>query len=119
METYSVVKTEEKSPPKMTVEAHLLHGEHNAIPARVLMKMTGYSSIRNLQAEIERERVAGALILSKCTEGGGYYLPNSRAEIARYETTLRRRAISTLRTLKTARAALREIDGQQNMEALI
>ena len=98
------------------VEAFLPYGEQNAIPTRELVKLTGYRDARSLQAQIERERAAGALIASKCTEGGGYFIPRSRAEIARYEATLRRRALSTLRTLRAARRALKVIDGQERLE---
>jgi hypothetical protein len=92
----------------------LPRGEKNAIPTRELMSLSGYASARQLQKQIEAERAAGALILSAST--GGYFRPSAgevgRAEICRYEATLRRRAISTFRTLKTARRALRELDGQ-------
>ena len=99
------------------VESFLPYGERNAIPTKQLVQMVGYRDARSLQAEIERERADGALILSKAVDGGGYFLPENRAEIARYEATLRRRALSTLRTLKTARAALQMIDGQMTMES--
>jgi hypothetical protein len=53
------------------------------------------------------------LILSKCTHGGGYYLPASRAELVAFERTLRRRALGTLRTLRSARQALKIMEGQE------
>lgn len=97
----------------------LPRGAENAIPTRELMKLAGFRTARQLQKEIERERAAGALILSAST--GGYYLPSvgttGRAEILRYERTLHARAVNTLRTLKTARRALRTLDGQLEMEA--
>lgn len=105
----------DKSRTQGHIEALLQYGEQNAIPARELVKLTGYSSTRTMQTEIEHERAEGALILSKCSEGGGYYLPCSRAEIVRYEKTLRQRALSTLRTLKTAHAALQMIEGQEGL----
>ena len=96
----------------------LPRGEGNAIPTRELMALAGYGTVRQLQKQIEAERAAGALILSSST--GGYYLPadgeDGRAEIIRYERTLRRRAVNTLRPLKTARRALRVIGGQTRIE---
>ena len=69
--------------------------------------LAGCSSIRQLQHEIESERLAGALILSSAE---GYFLPDcdpdkGRAEVRAYVTTLRRRALSILRNLKAARVA--------------
>lgn len=97
----------------------LPQGEQNAISTRALMELAGYATARQLQKAIEAERAAGALILSAST--GGYFRPQTgeagRAEICRYEATLRRRAISTFRTLKTARRALKELSGQMTMEA--
>lgn len=98
------------------IESLLPRGEANAVPTKALLKLAGLSDARAMQKQIESERAKGALILSKGGDGGGYFLPTSRAEIARYEQTLRRRALSTLRTLKTARRALKLIDGQTTME---
>ena len=97
----------------------LLHGAENAIPTRELMQLCGCRTARLLQQRIQRERNAGALILSSAH--GGYYLPSDdsdvgRAEILRYERTLRARAINTLATLRTARRALRTLDGQLVMQ---
>ena len=95
----------------------LPHGEENAVSTRDLIALTGYRTARQLQKQIEAERAAGALILSAST--GGYYLPAAgaagRIELLRYERTLRNRAINTLRTLKAARRALRELEGQLKM----
>ncbi len=100
------------------IAALLPQGEKNAISTRELMELSGYASARQLQKQIEAERAAGALILSAST--GGYFRPSAgeagRAEICRYEKTLRRRAISTFRTLKTARRVLRECYGQETLQ---
>ena len=99
------------------IAALLPRGEVNAVSTADLMALAGFRTARQLQKQIETERAAGALILSAST--GGYYLPQlgeaGRAELIRYERTLRSRAIHTLRTLKTARRALRELDGQLEM----
>ena len=97
------------------IEQLLLPGAENAVTTRQLLAATGIRHVADLQKQIERERAAGALILSKCFDGGGYYLPASRDEIVRYERTLRRRALSTLRTLRAARRVLKDVDGQMEM----
>lgn len=95
------------------IESLLLYGETNAISTARLVQLAGMRDARQLQSQIERERIDGALILSRGGSGGGYFLPADRAEIAKYESTLRRRALSTLRTIRSARAALRVLPGQE------
>ncbi len=96
------------------IESLLPHGEAHAIPTAQLVDLAGYRSVRELQKQIEKERAHGALILSSST--GGYFLPADRAEVVRYMLTLRRRALSTLRTLRSARHALRVCEGQEVLE---
>lgn len=104
------------------VEGFLPQGEANAISTAQLVALTGYRSARELQKEIEHERAAGALILSRSGDGGGYFMPSEgeagKREIAVYVQTLRARAVNTLRTLRTARAALAELDGQEEIEVM-
>lgn len=106
----------------------LPHGEANAIPSRQLVELVGASSVRELQSRIAGEREAGAMILSTCKGGGGYFKPSDgtegRAEIERYIRTLLARALNTLRALSGAKAALASdsaLEGQidfEEMEAL-
>lgn len=95
-------------------------GEDNAISTRELMALTGYSTARALQSRIEFERLHGALICSRSGNGGGYFRPSDgeagREELLRYCSTLRARAINTLRTLRTARRALGYVVGQLELE---
>lgn len=104
------------------VESLLLHGEENAFPSSQLVRLTGFRSVRELQNEIAREREAGALILSTCRGGGGYFLPSDgevgKHEIATFVATLRARALNTLRALKTAREALESLEGQVVLDDL-
>lgn len=105
------------------VEALLPQGEAHAIPTQQLVTLCGYRSARELQKEIERERMAGALILSK-GGSGGYFLPDDgeagRREIAAFVRTVNARAVNSLRTLKAARRALgetlREAEGQTALD---
>ncbi len=100
----------------------LLQGEQNAISSTELVRLTGFKSVRELQNEIARERETGALILSTCRNGGGYFLPSpgeaGRREISAFVATLRARAINTLRALKAAREALEGLDGQVSLDDL-
>lgn len=104
------------------VESLLLQGETNAIPSGDLVNLTGVKSTRELQLIISQEREAGALILSTCRGGGGYFLPSDgeagKREIAAFVATLRARALNTLRALKTAREALESLEGQVALDDL-
>ena len=60
------------------IEQLLLPGVENAITTAQLLAATRFRSARDLQQQIERERSAGALILSRSSHGGGYFLPASR-----------------------------------------
>ena len=104
------------------IESLLLQGEANAIPSSALVNLTGVKSIRELQLIIAQEREAGALILSTCRGGGGYFLPSDgevgKREIATFVATLRARALNTLRALKTAREALESLEGQVVLDDL-
>lgn len=92
----------------------LLEGAENAVTAKELAKMAGLPNVRQLQEEIAQERDAGAVILSTCRNGGGYYLPaegdTGRREIEEYIRTLKSRALNTLRAIRSARAALSDLD---------
>lgn len=102
------------------IESLLLQGEENALPSGELVRLTGFRSVRELQNEIAREREAGALILSTCRNGGGYFLPSDgdagKREIAAFVATLKARALNTLRALKAAREALESLDGQVGID---
>lgn len=81
-------------------------GKENAISAQALCDLLHYENIRSLQAGIARERAAGAVILSTCQNGGGYFLPKDKREIRRFIQTLENRAYNTLAALQSAWAAL-------------
>lgn len=106
-------------PKQGFVESLLPQGVANALSSRELVQLTGFRSVRELQAEIAREREAGALILSTCRNGGGYFIPSDGVEGTRemcaFVATLRARAFHTLKALKTAREVLQHIDGQLDL----
>lgn len=102
------------------IESLLLHGSANAIRTADLVKLGGFRSVREMQKQIERERVHGALILSRGGAGGGYFLPaegeQGQREISSFVRTLDARARNTFRTIKAARAALQVLPGQMEVE---
>ncbi len=93
--------------PFVVMEA--LHaGKENAISAQELCDYLGFNSVRELQYEISRERKAGAVILSTCQEGGGYFLPGNDGEVRQFIRTLENRAKNTFEALRSARGFLRQ-----------
>ena len=110
--------TDQNSP--QGIAALLPRVAENAISTKALVVMAGCSSARQLQERIAAERAKGAVILSSST--GGYYLPaegeRGRREIQDYIATLRARAINTLRAIKSAKAALSVLEGQQRMDGV-
>ena len=98
----------------MKVRDSLQYGRDNAIPSKVLAEALGYQSIRDLQKQIERERTAGAVILSDPC-GGGYYLSNDPEELKRFTRTLNARARNTIKAAQSAQMALDAATGQERM----
>ena len=93
--------------PFVVMEA--LHtGKENAISAQNLCICLGFNSVRELQNEIAIERQAGAVILSTCQEGGGYFLPGNDREVRQFIKTLENRANNTYEALRSARRFLRQ-----------
>ena len=90
----------------------LPEGKNNAISAEALTRILQLRSKRELQKRIERERKAGALILSSTT--GGYYTSHNRAEIQEFVRTLESRAKHTFLALRTARRVLKATEDEQN-----
>ncbi len=89
---------------RMKVQNSLHYGRGNAIPSKVLAEALGYQSVRDLQKQIERERAAGAVILSDPC--GGYYLSNDPEELKRFTRTLNARARNTIKAAQSAQMAL-------------
>lgn len=101
--------------PQGPIEALLSPGEENAILTKDLIELSGLGTARELRSQIERERLAGALILSTVRNGGGYYLPSEgergQDELRAFIRTVRSRALNSLRILRAAKSALWEKDG--------
>ena len=91
----------------------LPEGRENAISRRNLMTVLGMSD-RSLRLAIAAERRAGALILSStAVDGGGYYRPANAEEIARFVSSMERRAKSTFAAVSNARKELKRIEQQE------
>lgn len=90
----------------------LPHGSHNAVNADYLCNLYGFRSSRELRQQVQRERMAGALIASGDT---GYYIPENRAELLVYVHRYEEMAKSTFAMLKCARAALRQCENQTEL----
>ncbi|MBC5725919.1 hypothetical protein H8S45_10680 [Agathobaculum sp. NSJ-28] len=99
----------------MKITDYLPTGKENAIPSKTLAEILGFDTVRELQKAIERERQAGAVILSTCTEGGGYFLPANETEIREFIRTLSNRAKNTRRSMESALDALDGMTGQMRL----
>ena len=100
---------------KTRVYATLHYGRENAIASTVLAEALGYHSVRDLQKQIEKERAAGAVILSD-PHGYGYYLSNDPTELLRFTRTLNARAKNTAKAALSAQKALDAATGQETIE---
>lgn len=98
----------------MKVYESLKYGKANAIPSKTLAEALGFQTVRDLQKQIERERAAGAVILSD-PHGSGYYLSDDPEELRRFTRTLEARARNTLKAAESARRALDAATGQERI----
>ena len=99
----------------MKIADHLPTGKQNAIPSKTLAEMLGFGTVRELQHAIEKERKDGAVILSTCTPGGGYFLPADEEEIKAFIRTLSNRAKNTQCAIDSARLELDRRSGQMRL----
>lgn len=97
---------------------HLQVGRENAVPSTELAAMCGFTSTRELRHEIARERADGAVILSTTAGRGGYFLPATEDEVRQFIATLSNRASHTFAALRSAKALLAQMPGQERMEGI-
>lgn len=100
---------------EMKVYDYLHYGKDQAVRTKNLAEALGFKTVRDLQKQIERERAAGAVILSD-PHGAGYYLSDDPAELRRFTQTLNARATNTLKAAESAQRALDAATGQQRIE---
>jgi len=86
-------------------------GEKESLSPEYLRAALGLKSTRSLQRLIERERGQGKVILSSTQPPGGYYRPETPAEIRAFIQTLENRGNRTLAALDSARMLLAEFEG--------
>ena len=98
------------------IEDFLLQGKKNAVSSQRLADLAGCKSVRELQQVIAEERAAGAVILSTCENGGGYFLPDPEnvGEVKEFVRTLESRGKNTLAALKSARNYLKSCGGEDD-----
>ena len=99
---------------RFLVRDSLRYGKASAIASKPLAEALGFRSVRDLQKQIEKERSAGAVILSDPC-GGGYYLSNDPAELLRFTRTLNARARNTIKAAQSAQIALDAATGQESI----
>lgn len=100
---------------QLKVYDSLRYGRENAIPSKLLAEALGFQTVRDLQKQIEKERAAGAVILSD-SHGGGYYLSNDPEELLRFTRTLNARARNTIKAAQSAQKALDATTGQESID---
>lgn len=100
----------------MKVADFLKPGQENALPSKELAAMCGFSSTRELRMAISRERAEGAVILSTNSGRGGYFLPATEAEVRQFIKTVSHRAGNTFAALRSAKAMLAQMPGQERIE---
>ena len=100
---------------ELKVYDYLHYGKEQAVRTKDLAAALGFNSVRDLQKQIERERAAGAVILSD-PMGAGYYLSNDPVELRRFTQTLNARATNTLKAAESAQRALDAATGQQHID---
>ena len=94
----------------------LPQGQQNAVPAVELAEILNYSDVRTMQSDIREARESGQLI---CSCAKGYFKPESKEEIEQYIKTLRSRALSTIKTVRTATAFLQKNQDQLSFDDIM
>lgn len=96
------------------VQEKLQRGKEKAITSVELVKLCGFTSKRELQLQIARERADGAIICSTTVGQGGYYLPQDKEEVREFIKSMTSRAKQTFNSIKSARKYMEQIDGQMS-----
>lgn len=114
---FHLQNTTGESKKQVRIADYLPHGEENAVPRAQLAEQLGFSSVRALQAAIADEvQETGALILA--SPRGGYFMAATRDELLKYRRSLRSRAKNTFRRLRAVNNALRNCEGQLDLDGI-
>lgn len=90
-------------------------GKKNRVSGWKLQREGKYNNIRVFRGAIRRLRKNGEIIAATKSNGGGYYIPDSREELAEYIREAEKQGASTFAPLKAARTKLREGEGQMDI----
>lgn len=91
---------------------YIPRGKKHRVSGRELQRLGGYKDIRAFHDAVRKLRKNGEIIAATKSNGGGYYIPDSREELAEYIREAEKQGASTFAPLKAAREKLREGDGQ-------
>lgn len=100
--TTSTTKDTTAPPPGQRISDLLSNGAENGVTLRHLEKLTDLPG-REVRRQIERERRAGALIISDNQHG--YFLTDDPAEAQRFARSMQHRAREILRTARAIEGA--------------
>ena len=78
-----------------------------AIKADEMLLLCGLPNDRALRKQVELERIDGRVI---CGTSRGYYIPETPEEVRAFVKVMESRAITTFRSIKAARALLKEME---------
>ena len=113
-----IQKNTTTGPEVQEVTGILPHGEGKAVSSAKVMRLRGLSSIRQCRATIAENRAVGALIALNTT--GAYYLPveaeQGWEELRHFGNNARSKARVLLSAARPVRAALRVLDGQEQLD---
>ena len=84
-------------------------GKRNDVYGAELARQLCFKDTRLLRKDIARARAEGQII---CSSARGYYLPETREEIQEFIRLMEGHARCIFGSLRSARRALRQIDGQ-------
>lgn len=87
----------------MNLMNYIPTGAENALDAKQLCNISGYSNVRSMQHEIHRLREQGKLICSSTESPFGYYIPADRKEAARFVHQMESRVREIKRAVKAAK----------------
>lgn len=91
-----------------SIEKYIPIGKENAIHQGELAEVVGVS-VRKLKEMITDARLEGVMI---CSNGNGYFIAKNRDEAQAFYISMRKQALTRLKSIKLIRHKLREIEGQ-------
>ena len=84
-------------------------GKSNIMTSEELINTLKLSGTRELVSIVQKERQQGAVILSTCGNGGGYYLPETEQELKEFIKSMDRRKSELDKSTASARKELKRL----------